>query len=234
MKYLLLFFTILFTWSASLQADSVVCIHGFIRSYRCMLPMGNALEDAGFHVFLWDYPTRQNTIEGHANNLVSILKEIAKKYPGEPIHFVSHSMGGLVAKTAVNHPECPQEATQGKAVLLAPPMQGSSLARALHNVYPIRWIFGRNAGYQLQTYGPQEMAQLGHFPHTMGVMVISGAKGSRFFFKSPNDGKVSVEETRVEAVDFHHVVIYASHSWIMTSSESIELTRDFLMTELKN
>ncbi len=230
MKYLFLFCIFICNYFHSIQADSVVCIHGFIRSYRCMIPMGNALENEGFHVFLWDYPSRQNTIEGHAATLVHILQDIAKKYPGEPIHFVTHSLGGVIAKTAVNHPACPEEAKQGRAVLLAPPMQGSSLARAIRHIHPIRWIFGRNAGHQLMTYDAEDMNRLGQFPTTMHVMIVSGSRGSRFFFSTPNDGKVSIEETWIESMDMHQT-IHAAHSWIMTSAESIELTRAFLVTE---
>jgi len=228
MKQLLLILVLIINYTY-LQANegSVVCIHGFIRSYKCMIPMGNTLENEGFDVYLWDYCSRRNTIEGHADHLVALLNVIAKNKPGQPIHFVTHSLGGLITKTALNHPNCPEEAKIGKAVLLAPPAQGSSLARSIGHLYPIKWVFGKKAGYQLITYTKEDMAALGEFPPQKNVLVIAGVKGSSMFFDTPNDGKVTLEETKLSTPHAHYV-LYVNHTWIMTSRESIAITKKFL------
>jgi pimeloyl-ACP methyl ester carboxylesterase len=225
-RFLILAFSIFA--QTPLKADSVVCIHGFIRSYRSMIPMGNALEKEGLNVYLWDYQSRSLTIEEHAANLVQVLKAIAVERPGESIHFVTHSLGGVITKTALNHPECPYEAKKGRAVLLAPPMQGSSMARAVSHITPVRWVFGEKAGQQLMTFDNKDMSALGAFPPTVDVLVISGKKGRQIFFNEQNDGKVSIEETRLDT-SHEHRVIHASHSWIMTSRESIQMTKAFLL-----
>lgn len=212
------------------SSGSVVCLHGFFRSYKSMIPLGHALKSQGLVVYLWDYQSRRTTIEGHAENLIELLKNIAAAKPGEPIHFVTHSLGGVIVRTALNHPDCPEEAKIGKAVLLAPPNKGACLARRFQHCPPIQWLFGKGAGMQLLQFDEEEMKNLGQFPETMDVMVIAGMKGSRFFrlwSKEPNDGKVTVEETRLETPHFHHT-LFVSHSWIMTSRETINLTKHFL------
>lgn len=210
-----------------------MCIHGFFRSNKCMIPVGHAFKNEGFDVYLWQYPSRRKTIEEHAENLVELLISIANERPGEPIHFVTHSLGGVIVRCAVCHPDCPHEAKIGKASLLAPPNKGAHLAHTFQRCPFVSWFFGKKAGRQLLFYEEKEMASIGEFPHTMQVLVIAGKKGSRFFqnwVKGPNDGKVLVEETRLPTPHEHHV-IHVSHHWIMTSRESIALTLSFIMRE---
>jgi hypothetical protein len=196
-----------------------------------MLPLANEVRDEGMHVYLWDYPSRVKTIEEHAACLVEVLNAIVKKNPAEPIHFVTHSLGGIIVRAALNHPDCPEEAKIGRAVLLAPPNRGAALARKLHGCPMMRWIFGKKAGRQLMTYSPEDMQNIGSFPSTMDVLVVAGDQGSRItrvWIEEPNDGKVTIEETRLNSVHTHKI-IHASHSWIMTSRESIGLTKNFLL-----
>ena len=234
MKKLLLLIILLLPFSV-LQAHqgSVVCLHGFFRSYKCMIPLGNTFRKEGLDVYLWDYQSRRETIESHAANLVQVLNEIAKKKPGEPIHFTTHSFGGIIVRAAVNHPDCPPEAKMGKAVLMAPPNQGEQLAHNFKHCPAARWMFGKKAGHQLLTYDHESMASVGEFPESMEVMVIAGTKGSRFYnlwIQEPNDGKVSVDETRLNTPHIHYV-FDVSHNWIMTSRQSIAVTRSFILEE---
>ncbi|NGX61294.1 MAG: hypothetical protein K940chlam9_00777 [Chlamydiae bacterium] len=228
----ILFLFFIFAQFASLDAQegSVICLHGFFRSYKCMIPMGNAFREEGYHVYLWDYPSRRETIEGHAQDLVKIMQMIAKERPGEPIHFVSHSMGGLIVRAAVSHPHCPPEGKMGKAILLAPPNQGASLARKAKQLRGARFFFGKKAGEQLMNYSPEEMLAIGDFPSSMDVMVIAGTKHGPFlgkFFDEPNDGKVAVSETYLPTPHTHKVLPVA-HNWIMTSRKTIQLSKEFL------
>lgn len=231
MKKIVFFLFLLQVIAGYGQEGSVVCLHGFFRSSKCMIPLANTLKDEELNVYLWDYPSRKRTIEEHADNLVELLQAIARKHPGEPIHFVSHSLGGIIVRAAVNHPGCPPEAKRGKGILLAPPNRGAALARHFRSCPIARGIFGSKAGSQLLTFSEEEMANLGEFPPTMNVMVVAGQKGSRytkFFVNEPNDGKVTVEETRLDSPHVHKT-LHVSHHWIMTSRESISLTKDFIL-----
>ncbi|MCH9608765.1 MAG: hypothetical protein S4CHLAM45_06770 [Chlamydiales bacterium] len=227
LKTLFVLFALLQIPTLEAADASVVCVHGFIRSYRSMIPMGNALKDEGFDVYLWDYPSRRETIEGHAANLVVLLNEIAAKNPGKPIHFVTHSLGGIITKTALNHPDCPMEAKVGRAVLLAPPSKGSCAARAFNKLPPVQCFFGEKAGRQLLTYSSKDMEELGGFPKSVDVLVVAGARGNRILFRRPNDGKVALHETPLETPHRHRIV-FAAHNWIMTSRETIHMTKNFL------
>lgn len=234
MKKIISILLLLFNFSfLHAQEGSVVCLHGFFRSYKCMIPLGNSLKKEGLDVYLWDYQSRKETIETHADNLVEVLKVIAKNNPGKPIHFTTHSFGGIIIRAAINHPECPEEAKIGKAILLAPPNKGARLAHTANECPAVRWFFGKKAGRQLLDYDEEAMNNLGNFPDSMDVMVIAGQKGSRLsglLVDAPNDGKVLVEETRLPTPHTHHV-LNVSHHWIMTSREAIQLTKDFILEE---
>lgn len=230
-KKLFLFFILFQTIVLQGQEGSVVCLHGFFRSYKCMLPLGNTMQDEGLRVYLWEYPGRKRTIEGHAICLVEVLNAIAKESPGQHIHFVAHSLGGLIVRAALNHPDCPPEAKRGRAVLLATPNKGAALARHFKGCPVIRWFFGKRAGNQLMNYTEEDIHRLGEFPPNMDVMVIAGYKEHPLFkvwVKEPNDGKVTVEETKLET-PHNHRTLNVSHNWIMTSRESIALTKSFLL-----
>ncbi len=230
-KYLILLLLFLIYPLKAESQESVVFLHGFCRNIRCMIPLAHSVRKEGHNVYLWDYPSRKKTIEGHAEALVELLNRIAKQNPNEPIHFISHSLGGVIVRTAVCHPNCPYEAKIGRAILLAPPNRGSTLARNFQGCPIFRWIFGKKAGHQLLTYKEEDMYALGEFPESKQVMVIAGTKENFIFkmLKEPNDGKVTVEETKLNTPHTHHV-INVGHGWIMTSRESIGLTKRFLFS----
>jgi alpha-beta hydrolase superfamily lysophospholipase len=53
------------------------------------------------------------------------------------VGYFTHSMGGVVLRNALSHPEFPESAKSGRAVLLGPPMRGSSFARMVFSLYDI-------------------------------------------------------------------------------------------------
>ncbi|WP_194844226.1 esterase/lipase family protein [Candidatus Clavichlamydia salmonicola] len=215
--------------TATSNQESVVCLHSFLGSHKSLKPMGHALAKEGFDVYLWDYESRKFTIEEHGAHLTKLLNELAKRHPNQPIHFVSHSAGGLVIRAALSRDDCPKEAKYGKAMLLAPPNLGSRLARRYKDEIFVKMIFGTKMGYQLMTYSEQEMQNIGCFPVTKDVFVITGSKESHFIpFKMsfPNDGKICIDETCLSTFHKRHL-IYASHAHIVARRETIDITTAF-------
>lgn len=228
MKKAILFLAIVFQLiTFDLRADTVVGIHGFIANWRSLKPIQHCLEACGFDVCLWDYPSRRRCIEQHAGNLVSVLNQIACNSPGRPIHFVTHSTGGLVLRAALNMPGCPPEAKMGRAVMIAPPNQGSSLARRFSGFIPIQFLMGDRSGGQLMTYDPCEMTVFGNFPPSMDVLVIAGTDGNSLLFNEPNDGYITVNETRLNT-PYYYKCFPCSHGALLTSSPVLCSMRTFI------
>lgn len=212
------------------QKESVVCVHAFLRSYRSLKPMGHVLERENYDVFIWNYETRKFTLEQHAEHLVRLLKQIAQAKPGIPINFVTHSVGGVIVRVALSRSDCPEEAKKGKAILMAPPNAGSTLARRYRSVCLVRFIFGGKLGRQLLTYTPEQMLNVGKIPSSVDVLVLSGNKSSRFvLFKmdGENDGKVRTTETQLDT-PHHTYVLNTNHTYIIADRKSLFLMKEFL------
>ncbi|NGX37093.1 MAG: hypothetical protein K1000chlam2_00243 [Chlamydiae bacterium] len=209
---------ILFFQCAVFSSETVFCLHGFMRKPASMKKIATAFKSDGYAVENWGYPSRDKTIQEHAQALVKDLNKIAKKNPGEPIHFVTHSLGGIIVRCALNHPDCPEEAKIGKAVLLAPPNQGAEFGRFLGHVAPARKALGVKAGRQI-LYS-ENFDYVGQFPETKEVLVISGTFGWNPLAKGKNDGKVGVEESCL-STPHKHMTHFSGHSWIMYSDTVI-------------
>lgn len=234
MKRAILF--LLFLLSASfLKANpTVVCLHGFLSDHRSMNQMKVTLEKCGFEVCLWDYPSRRYTFECHATHLITQLQEIARCKPGEPIHFVAHSIAALIVRSALNLPGCPEEAKMGKVVLIAPPNQGSCLARSMKDSMVARMTVGSASGRELMTMEAADIERcFGNFPESMPVLVIAGCQGVHTWFTEPNDGYLTVEETRLNT-PHEHVVFPLTHSTLLTACPALSCVAQFLMTETKS
>ncbi len=226
--YRILLASILFSVAPMHASETVYLLHGFMRSASSMKKASKALNKVGFETILWDYPSRKKKIEEHAQDLVKELRKTAKKNPGEPIHFFTHSMGGIVVRSAINHPKCPHEARIGKAVLLAPPNKGSRYAHFLNYIRPVKKLVGKKSGKEL--FRTSDFDHLGNFPSTMQVMVISGTFGWNPVLKGKNDGKVTYKESQLDT-PYKHKKVFAGHSWIMKSKKAIEKGVDFMLQD---
>ncbi len=205
----------------------VVLVHGFMRKAGNMSMMQSSLKKEGWSVENWSYPSKEKYIEEHAEDLVYRLSEISKQHAGVPISFVTHSMGGLIVRCALNHPNCPNEAKMGRAVLVAPPNKGSVFARKLHNYKVFKAIAADKAGKQLMTTELEGFDYLGNFPDHMSVLVIAGTAGFNPMISGTNDGKVAVSETYLNTPHSHETVL-AGHSWICHSPTVVKKAKAFL------
>lgn len=190
-----------------------------------MLPMAKAFQREGYEAYSWGYPSRTKTIEEHAESLVQELQATAKLNPDEPIHFVTHSLGGIILRAALNHPDCPKEAKMGRAVLLGPPNQGSHFGGTMNNVKPVRKLFGENAGRELLK--GETFDYVGQFPSSVKVLVIAGTFGWNPLVGDFNDGLVGVNETCLKT-PHERINVFSGHAWIMYSDTVINHAVKFI------
>lgn len=211
-----IFFFQIFT-QVNAQEGSLVALHGMLTNSRSLHSIKKAFSCSPLDIYLWDYQSRRSTFEDHASCLVSFLQQVACSKPGCPIHFITHSSGALVLRAALNMPGCPMEAKIGKAVLLAPPNKGSSLARRFRDVSMARLALGNRSGWELMNYEECNIQQcLGTFPLSMEILVIAGTKGRKLLFCESNDGVITVDETALET-PFYWETFHVNHSELLTS-----------------
>lgn len=219
-------FFLCFFLQISLYSEVVVCIHGFMRTEKCMAMMKSSFQNAGCTVYNWGYPSKDKLIEEHAQDLNIFLNEVLLFHPDEEIHFVTHSLGGIILRAAAQQKGFPLQAKRGKAVLIAPPNKGSCFGNYLAKFAWVRKLVGSKSGSQL--LNTRSFLDLGPFPSTMKILVISGTLGFNPIIKDRNDGKVGVQESCLAQTHLHRTV-KASHSWICYSPQTIALAKKFLL-----
>jgi len=190
--------------------------------------MQKALEDDGYVTANIDYPSRDHEIaelaEIAVNDGLSSCREDAEV---DRIHFVTHSLGGILVRQYL-HTNSINEL--GRVVMLGPPNQGSAAADELEFVPGFDWINGP-AGQQLGKGEDSVPLSLGPVDFELGV--IAGNRTidpvTSAVLENPDDGRVSVEDTKVEGMD-DFVVVEHSHAFMMRMQLPIELTKQFLRT----
>jgi pimeloyl-ACP methyl ester carboxylesterase len=208
---------------ASAQSDTVVLLHGLGRSSWSMKRIEWSLRDAGYTVVNLDYPSRDFPIETLAEAHLGPSLAQLKLEPGVHVHFVTHSMGGIVLRCYLRDHPLPQ---LGRIVMLGPPNSGSEIADHLKSSWFYRTMNGP-AGQQLGTDGLP--GKLGPAPGETGI--IAGEVSLNPFFSSwmpgPSDGKVSVARARLDGMADFLTVPY-SHTWLMWREPVIDQVREFL------
>jgi pimeloyl-ACP methyl ester carboxylesterase len=210
----------------SAAVDCVVLLHGLARTAASMDAMQAALADAGYATVNIDYPSRHHSVEELAEMAVPEGVEACRAKPNvERIHFVTHSLGGILVRQFL---ACNELEELGRVVMLAPPNQGSAAVDELAYLPGFDWLNGP-AGRQLGKGEGSVPLRLGPADFELGI--IAGSRTidpiTSAVLDNPDDGRVSVVDTRLEGMrDF--VVVEHSHAFIMRMREPIELTIRFL------
>jgi triacylglycerol lipase len=211
------------------QADEcVVLLHGLMRSSGSMNTMQRELEAAGFLTANIDYPSREHRVEELAGIAVEKGLAACRAYESiDRIHFVTHSLGGILVRQYLSENEIPE---LGRVVMLGPPNQGSAAVDELEGVPGFDWLNGP-AGRQLGKGSESVPLALG--PANFELGVIAGNRTidpiTSSVLENPDDGRVSVEDTKLDGMaDF--VVVEHSHAFMMRMQRTIELTIEFLRT----
>ncbi len=212
-------------YSHTLIADCVVLLHGLARTADAMQDLEDALTAEQFRVANIDYPSREKTIAELAPGAIEAGIEQCNLAANEKIHFVTHSMGGILVRYYLASREIED---LGHVVMIAPPNKGSEVVDALGKMPGFSLINGP-AGAELGTSEDSVPLNLGAVEFSVGI--IAGVKTFNpilsQFLPNPDDGKVSVESTKVEGMaDF--VTVDASHPFIMNDESVIQYTITFL------
>jgi pimeloyl-ACP methyl ester carboxylesterase len=205
--------------------DGVVLLHGISRTALSFRKMQLALERAGFATLNLDYASRRKPLEGLAEDIDPAIQHFVDRVDGS-IHFVCHSMGGLLARVYIARHR-PKHL--GRVVMLGTPNSGSEIADRLKNIGVYRAFFGP-AGQQLGTQRDAAIEAL--FPPVdYPVGIIAGNRSidpvAGTILPKPHDGRVSVEKTMINGMA-DHVVVGTAHPWLVRNSVAVAQTLAFL------
>lgn len=209
------------------QGDYVVLMHGMHRTRISMKRLEWQLKAAGYEVINQTYPSRRKSVEYIANNHLKRLIEKHVTDPERRVHFVTHSLGGIVVRQFFADNALPNA---GRVVMLAPPNQGSELVDLFRKIPFYKYVMGPSA-MQLGTSSEDLPNQLG--PVNVEVGVIAGNRSLNPLYSGiidgPDDGKVSVEHTQVEGMKAF-ITTRTSHTWLMNRRSVIAQIKHFIET----
>jgi pimeloyl-ACP methyl ester carboxylesterase len=198
----------------------VVLVHGLWNRGWMMAPMARRLRAHGHRVRVFSYPTRAAGLDHHADALHAFT---GRGSPTEAMHFVGHSMGGLVILNMLRRYD---DLPPGRVVLMGTPVKGSAVVRRLAKLPGQDFIFGKSLehlmqGYQHSPEGRETGMIRGTRPFGLGQ--IAGRQ------PEPNDGSVRVSETELEGLG-DTIELEVTHSGMLVSKQVVEQVECFLAT----
>lgn len=205
-----------------LGGPQVVLLHGLWRGFHAMEPMARALHREGFSTLNIPYPSSRLPIHVLAER---IRHQIAKSCGDGPVHFITHSLGGILVRKLLGD-GAPWQV--GRIVMLAPPSNGSEIVDWARQ-RPLLHRFLGPAGRALGTDGvPTALPALSQ---DVEAAVIMGNRATIPFFQGlfeeANDGIVSAAKGRITGLR-GFTVIPADHTFIQMHPEAIRLSLEFL------
>jgi pimeloyl-ACP methyl ester carboxylesterase len=198
----------------------VILVPGLWMSGLQLTMIRRRLEaDGALRALFFTYPTIVGSMSDHVRRLLDWVHA----HPSERLHFVGHSLGGLVILRAL---QVTDDLPPGRAVLLGSPLQGSRTAQRFARLPFGRALLGGALAEECIEWSPREWSgrrDVGVIAGSMGVGIgrLLGA------LEDTHDGTVTVEETRLPGAK-DHIVVAASHTGLLLSAEVAAQTRHFL------
>lgn len=176
------------------------------------------LARAGYVTHLFGYSGR-GPLEANVERLARYVRGIR---PGRPVHFVGHSLGGLLVLETLNRK---RDIRPASVVLLAAPVRGCLAGRRLARAHAGRWMLGASVALWAEAREAcwRRDAPLGVVAGTR-ALGLGRALGP---LAGPNDGVVRLEETTVEGMT-ERAVVPVAHSAVIASGRVARLVCAFL------
>jgi len=207
------------------EPECVVLLHGIgLRSWT-MAPLAARLRAAGYRTVNVTYPSRTLPFAELAGEYLPARLREAGVDRAPRLHFVTHSMGGIVLRLhlAAAHPP-----NLGRVVMLGPPNQGSAAADRVARQPLLARFLGPNLT-QLGVADDALVRRLGPADFEVGIIAGRARLNPLFAADLPgdNDGAVLVAATRLAGMrDF--LILPYSHTVMLWRRETARQVLAFL------
>ncbi|HYP67801.1 MAG TPA: alpha/beta hydrolase [Thiobacillaceae bacterium] len=199
--------------------EPIVLVHGLWLAGWVLAILAARLRRCGYDTRIFPYPSMGASLSANA----AALARFAESLDVPLVHFIGHSMGGLVILKML---ETSPELRGGRAVLLGSPYGGSRSAEALARQAAGRLILGHSLMEWLR--GPRAEPK----NYELGVLAGCRTLGlGRLVTRlpDPNDGVVTEAEARVPGMtDF--ICLRVSHTEMLWSRKVSHQVCTFLQT----
>ncbi len=198
---------------------STVLVHGLWMHGVVMQLQRYYLARMGFDARCYSYPSMRLTLTENAGRLAQFARSLRAPH----IHWVGHSLGGLVIlRMLEREPALPP----GRVVLLGVPYGDGYVQRALAASRLGARMLGRSIGEWIAIKKPENFPGreigviAGSFSRGLGRVVARG-------LPTPNDGVVTAAETELAAA-CDRIVLPVSHSGMLFSRRVARQSGAFL------
>lgn len=201
------------------QQETVVLVHGLWVHGLVMTLLRRRIHSGGYHVQNYSYPSVRPTLSANSASLASFCRGLN----AQRLHFIGHSMGGLVILKML---ESVANMNIGRIVLAGTPFADSYAAHRMARLPGGRAALGRSLPEWLKSTRPDNLGRYeigviaGSLSFGMGSLIAPG-------LPRPNDGVVSVAETHVPAAR-DHIVLKVSHTAMLFSPAVAKQACEFL------
>lgn len=209
----------------SASNEHVIILHGLWRTSFAMNKAESFFLDQGYQVHNLSYPSTESPIEVLSETYLKAEIERVSTLNPSKIHFVTHSMGGILVRYYLQHNQIDM---LGRVVMIAPPNHGSELNDVLPEA---KWLHSKPGpgAMQLSALPESWVNQLAPVEFHLGI--IAGNRNPNwltdYLIPDKDDGAVSVESTKVEGMD-DFLVVPESHVMIRRSSTVLKQSAHFL------
>lgn len=219
-------FCILLLYCRALSADHIILLHGLGRDSSSMSYLGEQLTQMGHECHYINYDSQWQNFDHSLAQIAPMILAIGQRYPDEEIHYIGHSLGGLLA---FRHFTTPLLSNRGKCVTLGSPYLGSKAAAWLSQFALMRFI----QGPVLSEISSPILSQQELGKSYKGLLCIAGNKASLinllFFEQTPHDGMVAVESA-IPDKNWPHIVVERSHNGLLYDLSVVKNINDFLLS----
>lgn len=189
-----------------------------------MNPLQQSLSEQGYHVVNSEYNSLDAPIEELAPRAIDhAIASCPADY--ETVHFVTHSLGGILVR---QYAQKSNSAIIGRVVMLGPPNKGSELVDRFVKIPGFNALNGF-AGQQLGTNIDSKPNALAEAKFELGI--IAGSKSMNpilsLLLPGKDDGKVTVERTKLEGMK-EHLIVPTTHTFMMRNPYVIAQVSHFL------
>jgi pimeloyl-ACP methyl ester carboxylesterase len=176
----------------------------------------------GHRIELMAYSGTLESYQGIVTRVRRRLETVARS--GDPYAIVAHSLGGLIARSALGN-WAGRLPLPRHIVMLGTPNRLPLLARRFHRWWPYRVVNGQCGQLIAQ---PDFFAGLPrpNVPTTVIAGTKSWPRAVSLFGGAANDGVVAVDEARLEAAAL--IELRASHTFMMNNRAVRAVVRDLL------
>ena len=192
--------------------ETVILIHGWGVRAHSMEGLAAMLQQSGYSVLNYDYPTSEKRIFQHAEIFLDLYRR--ENLSGR-IHFLTHSMGGLILRCALAGMTGSECRAIDSIVMLGPPNRGSLLA-LIGKMEPVRTL-----NVSLGDMVPESEAL--RIPDPCYLPPVGIIAGTR-------DGKVAFESTALpEGLPFQRTSVECTHPGLRDPRKTGKLIQYFFL-----